>query len=265
MGIIGGTLGYRILKWISKDGENDYCDGSAYLHKSKLETMLGAGIWDRIAGRTVIDFGCGEGAEAIEMAQKGAGYVVGLDLWRERIEAARRAAERAGVADRCNFATTTDAKADLIISLDSFEHFADPPDILRQMRRLIKDDGRLMLAFGCPWYHPFGGHQFSVFPWAHLIFTEKSLIHWRADFKTDGATRFCEVEGGLNEMSLRRMKKIIGESDFAIETFEPVPIRRLKRLHNRLTQEWITAVVRCTLIPRADLKSRTLTTEGKQQ
>ncbi len=65
-------------------------------------------------------------------------------------------------------------------------------------------------------------------------------------------------------MSLRRMKKIIGESDFAIETFEPVPIRRLKRLHNRLTQEWITAVVRCTLIPRAGLKTRTLTTEGKQ-
>ncbi len=250
MGIIGGTLGYRILKRLSADGANDYCDGSAYVNKSKVEAMLGRDIGQRVAGKTVIDFGCGAGAEAIELAQQGAGRVIGLDRWPARIEAAQRAAAQAGVADRCTFAATTDVQADFIITIDSFEHFDDPPDILRQMRRLLKPDGRVLIAFGCPWYHPFGGHQFSVFPWAHLVFTEQSLIRWRADFKADGATRFCEVEGGLNQMTIRRMKRIINDSPFVIESFEPVSIRRARRLHNRLTQEWLTAIVRCTLAPR---------------
>lgn len=250
MGMIGGTLGYRILKRISGNGENDHCDGSAYVNKSKLEVLLGPDIWGEIAGKTVIDFGCGEGSEAIELARKGAGQVIGLDPWTQRLDAARRAAELSGVSDRCTFTTTTDVKADVIISMDSFEHFDDPPNILRIMRSLIKEDGRVLIAFGCPWLHPFGGHQFSVFPWAHLIFTERALIRWRADFKMDGATRFGEVEGGLNQMTIRRMKQIIGESPFVIERFEPVPIRRARRLHNPVTQEWLTAIVRCTLVPR---------------
>lgn len=247
MGIIGGAVGYRLLKKISPAGENDHCDGSVYLSRSKVEIMLGESIWQRIAGKTVVDFGCGEGAEAVEMAQRGAGRVVGLDLWPARIEAARAAARRAGVADRCEFGTTTEVKADIIVTLDSFEHFDDPADVLRQMRGMIRDDGRVLIAFGCPWYHPYGGHQFSVFPWAHLVFTEKALIRWRSDFKSDGATRFCEVEGGLNQMSVRRMKRIIAGSPFRVERFDAVPIRRLNRLHNRLTQEWLTAIVRCEL------------------
>jgi hypothetical protein len=58
------------------------------------------------------------------------------------------------------------------------------------MRRMIKPDGCVIAAFGPTWFHPLGGHLFSVFPWAHLIFTERALIRWRSDFKTDGATRF---------------------------------------------------------------------------
>ena len=41
MGIIGGTLGYNLLRRISVDGETGYCDGSAYCGISKIETLLG--------------------------------------------------------------------------------------------------------------------------------------------------------------------------------------------------------------------------------
>jgi len=43
-----------------------------YTHKSKLAVQLGQGFFEEIAGKIVIDFGCGEGAEAVEMAQRGA-------------------------------------------------------------------------------------------------------------------------------------------------------------------------------------------------
>jgi hypothetical protein len=118
------------------------------------------------------------------------------------------------------------------------------------MRNLLKDDGLAIVEFGPPWYHPLGGHLFSVFPWSHLVFTERCLIRWRSDFKSDGATRFSEVEGGLNRMTVRRFKKLVGESDFEFERFEAVPIRRSELLANALTREFLTAIVRCRLVPR---------------
>lgn len=250
MGVIGGPIAYRLLRRISIDGETGYCDGSAYDGISKIETLLGKRIWEDTRDKVVIDFGCGDGEDAVEIAKRTAKKVIGVDIRERALANARARAVAQGVADRCLFATTTEEKADLILSLDAFEHFDDPAQILRIMRRLLKDDGCIVAAFGPTWYHPLGGHLFSVFPWAHLIFTEKSLIRWRSDFKTDGATRFCEAEGGLNQMTIRRFESIVAASDFKFAEFEPVPIRKLRPVANRLTREFTTAIVRCKLVPR---------------
>lgn len=250
MGIIGGSLGYRLLRRISPEGAGGGCDGSVYAGRSKMEVLFGPGIWDELRGKTVVDFGCGEGAESIEVARRGAARVIGVDLREAVLDVARAAARRAGVAERCLFAKETNELVDVVLSVDAFEHFADPAGVLRVMRAMLKPDGRVVAVFGPTWYHPLGGHLFSVFPWAHLIFTERALIRWRSDFKTDGATRFGEVEGGLNQMTIRRFESIVGESDFEVESLEAVPIRRLSWLANSLTREFTTAVVRCRLRPK---------------
>jgi SAM-dependent methyltransferase len=250
MGIIGGTVAYQLLRRISTDGETGYCDGSAYAGVSKIETLLGKNIWAETKDKVVIDFGCGDGEDAIEVAARGAKRVIGIDIREHALERARKAAAARGVSDICTFATQTDQKADVILSLDAFEHFDDPAEILRIMRKLLKDNGCVIAAFGPTWYHPLGGHLFSVFPWAHLLFTEKSLIRWRSDFKTDGATRFCEAEGGLNQMTVSRFEAIVAKSDFKFAEFEPIPIRKLRPVANRLTREFTTAIVRCKLVPR---------------
>lgn len=41
------------------------------------------------------------------------------------LEIARQAAAASGVADRCVFSTQVDEKADLIFSIDWFEHYDD--------------------------------------------------------------------------------------------------------------------------------------------
>ena len=250
MGLIGGTLGYRLLRSISQDGETGYCDGSAYQGRSKLEVLFGSRIWKEFEEKVVIDFGCGSGVEAVEIAQHGARKVIGLEKREHLLTQAADRARRAGVADRCIFATETNELADVILSIDSFEHFDDPAGILRIMRTLVKDEGVAVVEFGPPWYHPLGGHLFSVFPWAHLLFTEDSLIRWRSDFKSDGATRFSEIEGGLNQMTIRRFRQLVQESEFEFKSFEATPIRRAGLLCNPLTQEFFTAIVRCRLIPR---------------
>ena len=249
MGVIGGTLGYGLLRALSKEAPTAL-DGSAYSQKSKLETLLGREFWREIRGKVVIDFGCGTGHEAIEMARRGAGEVIGIDIQEHFLAEARQHAAAAGVSDRCIFAQQPSRLADVIVSVDAFEHFTDPDAVLRTMRTMLKPDGAVLASFGPTWYHPLGGHLFSVFPWAHLVFTEKALIRWRSDFRSDGATRFEEVAGGLNRMTIGRFERLVANSPFYLASLDTVPIRRLERLHCRPTREFTTAVVRCKLLPR---------------
>jgi SAM-dependent methyltransferase len=258
-GVIGGPIGYRLLRRLGRSAEAGHgpCDGSAYDGRNKLEETFGTGIWDFLADKTVVDFGCGVGVEAIEIAKRGAKRVVGLDIRPEVLEIARAAARDAGVEERCSFVTQLSERADIVISVDGFEHYEDPAVVLKTMRRLIHDDGCVFVAFGPSWFHPYGGHLFSVFPWAHLIFTESALIRWRSDFKSDGATRFNEVAGGLNQMTIRRFRDLLASSDFDVREFETVPIRRARRLCHPLLREFLTSVVKCTLIPRTPEKAYT--------
>jgi SAM-dependent methyltransferase len=250
MAILGGTVGYRLLRWLSPRGKREGWDDGAYQHISKLEALFGPSIWDELNGKVVVDFGCGIGTEAVEMARRGAAHVIGVDIRESVLAEARRAAQEAGVADRCTFSTEIEDQADIVVSLDAFEHFADPEHILYLMRRLMKDDGQALIAFGPPWYHPRGGHTFSVFPWAHLLFSEQALLRWRADFKSDGATRFEEVDGGLNQLTVRRFWQLVEDSDFAFDRFEAVPIQKLRVLANSLSREYVTSFVRCRLRAR---------------
>jgi SAM-dependent methyltransferase len=250
-GLIGGPLAQHLLRRLGqRAARKGYCDGSAYHGRSKLEALLGSGFWDEIRDKVVVDFGCGSGGEAIEIAQHGARRVVGIDISERLLSAARAHAERAGVADHCVFTDRTAERADLVVSIDGFEHFADAEGVLRVMAGILKPTGAAWLTFGPTWLHPLGGHLFSVFPWAHLVFTERALIRWRSDFKHDGATRFSEVEGGLNQITIRRFRHLVARSPLEFSTFEAVPIRRFRSLANPVTREFLTSFVRCRLKPR---------------
>jgi SAM-dependent methyltransferase len=220
----------------------------AYVGRSKLEVLLGRSIWDETSGRTVLDFGCGPGHEVVEMAQHGAAHVIGIDIQDKWLRIAKERADSAGVADRCTFAKTWSEAVDAIVCVDCFEHFADPAGILRHMRSLLKNGGRVLVSFGPPWGHPLGGHLYSIFPFSHLVFPDSALVRWRSTIKTDGARTI--LESGLNKMTVRRFERLIARSPFTFETFEVVPIRKLRRIANRLTREFTTSIVRCRLVPR---------------
>jgi SAM-dependent methyltransferase len=214
----------------------------AYSGKSKLRTLLGASFLQEIRGKTVIDFGCGEGAEAVEMASLGA-EVIGLDIRERMLELGRSRADAAGLSRCCEFAAQCTRKADIVVSIDAFEHFEDPAAILQTMFDLLKPGGALVASFGPTWYHPLGGHLVSVFPWAHLIFSEAALMQWRSGVRSDGARRFSEVEGGLNQMTIRRFEQLARASPFTVERIKVTPIRKLRWLHCRWSREWTSAMV----------------------
>jgi SAM-dependent methyltransferase len=236
---------YRFLKRIAPTPPRTMT-GKAYEGKSKLRVCC-PGIETEVKDKVVLDFGCGPGVEARELARLGAKRVVGFDISRKWLQFAQQQAEQAGVARKCEFVSSLSDRVEVILSLDCFEHFAQPQAVLQNMFDILEPGGTVFITFGPTWYHPLGGHLFSVFPWAHILLSEEALIRWRAQFKTDRATRFSEVEGGLNRLTIRRFEEIVTRSPFELEKLEMVPIRRLRLLHNRLTREFLTAIVRCEL------------------
>jgi SAM-dependent methyltransferase len=227
------------------DGTQQQSTGS--LGAGKLSRLLGAELLASVRDRVVIDFGCGEGHESIEMAKAHAKRVVGTDIREDMLELARLNAAKAGMDQICHFTTSPEERADLVISIDAFEHFGDPKAVLRAFDDLLVPGGTAVISFGPTWYHPMGGHLFSVFPWAHLVFTESALLRWRADYRSDGAHKFSEVAGGLNQMTIRRFEDLVHRSPFRFARFEVVPITRLRLVHNRITREFTTSIVRCEL------------------
>ena len=104
------------------------------------------------AGASVADVGCGHGTSTIVMAQAyPKSNFVGYDYHAESIAAARRAAERAGLADRVRFEVAS-AQAfpgsgyDFITCFDCVHDMGDPVGAATHMREALAPDGTFMMV-----------------------------------------------------------------------------------------------------------------------
>ncbi|MGH8510010.1 MAG: class I SAM-dependent methyltransferase [Gammaproteobacteria bacterium] len=85
-----------------------------------------------VAGKTVLDVGCGPGHYGVSLASEGAARVVMLDPAKEMIRIAENRARIAGVRDRCEFVHTTfedyrpDEEFDFCILMGLMDYIADP-------------------------------------------------------------------------------------------------------------------------------------------
>jgi 2-polyprenyl-3-methyl-5-hydroxy-6-metoxy-1,4-benzoquinol methylase len=95
-----------------------------------------------IAERSFLDVGCGSGRYCLAFAQRGASRVVGVDFATRMIQLAREHAERAGLADRCEFRAGSfpevvpDGPFDVITALGFFDYVAQPTMIVGRMLEL---------------------------------------------------------------------------------------------------------------------------------
>ena len=234
---------FRVLRRLFPADPNRL-SGEYYAGRSKLKVHLGEDIFERLRGKTVVDFGCGQGHQTIEIAQQGAALSIGVDVREELLVAAGEKA--AGVPNATFLNSTrlgTTQFADFVLSIDAFEHFADPEGALRQMYGLLKPGGLLLVSFGPPWLHPLGGHAFSVFPWSHKLLSEQALCRWHNAVQQTHLLRFEEADGGLNRMTIARFQALARLSPFRRVSITLVPIRKLRRFHHRITRELTTAAI----------------------
>lgn len=178
-----------------------------------------------VSGKRVVDFGCGLGYQSIALAKKYGCSVVGIDSNRRTLDEAVENAKSYQVSrSRLSFVDKISDSMlnnfDIVISQNSFEHFGSPTMILDQMRSLLDESGKILITFGPPWLAPYGSHMhfFCKMPWINVIFSEKTVMNVRNYFRSDGATKYEDVESGLNKMTIAKFERIIISSNLKIES-----------------------------------------------
>ena len=231
------TISEKILLSLSrKPGPNDYQVGhQAWDIDNALSTLIAAfpDFINSIKGKTVLDFGCGDGYQSVALIRNGARYALGVDIRTDMRNNASKLARDNNVIQQAEFADRVESRFrgffDIVISQNSMEHFRNPLEIVNIMKSALKEGGALYIMFGGSWYAPYGAHAefFTKVPWVNILFDEKTVMNVRSLFRTDGAMRYEDVEGGLNKMSIAKFEHIISQSNMAVRYLKYGCVKRI--------------------------------------
>jgi 2-polyprenyl-6-hydroxyphenyl methylase/3-demethylubiquinone-9 3-methyltransferase len=104
-----------------------------------------------LAGKTVLDVGCGGGILAESMARKGA-QVTGIDLSEKALKIADLHSLESGIQMRYELVSAEDLAAreperyDVVTCMEMLEHVPDPASIVRACATLVKPGGHVFFS-----------------------------------------------------------------------------------------------------------------------
>jgi len=133
--------------------KGDFTEIAAFMRQS------GEAVVDSLAIKPplkVLDLGCGDGTTALPLARLGAD-VSGIDIARNLVEAGNRRAAKAGLTrlkfqegDACNLEGVANDSFDLTISIFGAMFAPKPFDVAKEMVRVTKPGGRIVMGNWIP-------------------------------------------------------------------------------------------------------------------
>ncbi len=179
---------------------------SSFAHRDFL-------LYEGIKGVVALDYCCGNGEVAIEMAKCGASKVFGIDISSVAIENARELAKAAGVDSICEFAvmdaehTKFDAGTFDVIHEYGALHHLDLPAAFTELSRILKPTGKLVCT---------------------EALRHNPIIHWyrkrtpqlRTEWEVEHILGIPEIESGKKFFSMLNI------STFHLAALAAVPLRK---------------------------------------
>lgn len=141
-------------------------------------------IIDKLKGRTILDYGCGYGGKAVELARRlPTSKVIGIEPHHKKIDKANDFAQRKDARNTqfllCTQSTVPlpDQSVDAIVCHDVLEHVSDPGVVLREMHRVLRDGGKAYIIFP-PYDGPVSHHLdfITSMPGLHWLFSPDTIM-----------------------------------------------------------------------------------------
>jgi SAM-dependent methyltransferase len=200
-----------------------------------VEFLAGDGIG--LAGQEIADVGCGDGIIDLGVALETApARLVGFDVVptdaQELLEIARREGMADELPETLEFrrseprALPADANSfDVVFSWSTFEHVAEPTALLRDVHRVLRPNGVLMIQIW-PFFHSqHGSHLWQYFPegFVQLLHSQEEIeAAVRADPgpEPDWAERLLDEARSCNRITLDGLQGAFLEAGFSVGKLE---------------------------------------------
>ncbi len=170
-------------------------------------------LFDGINGSVALDYCCGNGEVAIEMAKQGAARVVGIDISSVAIENARALAQNAGVDPVCEFVVMdaehtefADGTFDIIHEYGALHHL-DLLAAYKELSRILKPGGKLVCTEALR-HNPF------------IHWYRKKTPHLRTNWEVEHILGIPQIKGGGKYFS------ILSICTFHLAALMAVPFRK---------------------------------------
>jgi len=179
---------------------------SSFAHRDAL-------LFENMKGAVALDYCCGNGEIAIEMAKRGASKVLGIDISPVAIKNARELAKLAGVGDICEFKVMdaehtafADGTFDIIHEYGALHHL-DLPAAFTELSRILKPTGKLICT-----------EALRHNPLIHWY--RKRTPHLRTDWEVAHILGFPEIKSGQKYFAALNLRA------FHLAALAAVPFRK---------------------------------------
>ena len=195
-------------------------------------------LWRRLGmkpdftGLDVLEVGSGLGFLTADIALAGAKSVLGVDIWQPRVEwGAKKLAQRFPQLTNATFDSTPtnemtgQARFDVIVSQNTFEHITDIQGVLESFHRLLRPGGKAYIGFSPLYHSPFGDHgelRAKVrLPWLHLIAGRERVIAAFNQANDENVTTLAEC--GYNGFKPADFRHAFANSGLVVESLRINP------------------------------------------